>query len=254
MKRLLYEKLGGLRVDLEPDAAIAELSARCEDGVVLAGQSVAYQARTSSRHGIARAVVHAATTEPQPFSDIKNLRERASEALKAGQLSTVEALLLDIESAEPDDADSWVLWGVLHMQRGDFVEAERRFRGVAERGGDEIKGGTGVALAFSGMGRSEEAWDHLQPLADRFPQSADVLHAVFRTGVALGKFDALRGRLEPYVDGSPDDDDLRFALATVCVRLGDAATAGLHYTRLQQRVPDYVGLDELAERLTGGRS
>ena len=219
--------------------------------VVLAGQSVAYQARASTGRALEGAAAPAAPSQSRPPIDVGGLRERAGDALKAGDLSTAEALLLDIESAEPDDADSWMVWGVLHMQRGEFAEAERRFRGVAQRGGDAIKGGTGVAIALGGMGRSEDAWDHLQPLADRFPNEADILHAVFRTGVALGKFDGLRERLEPYVDGSPDDDDMRFALATVCVRLGDAATASHHYTRLQQRVPDYAGLDELAARLTG---
>jgi hypothetical protein len=75
---------------------------------------------------------------------------------------------------------------------------------------------------------------------------------VFRAGVSLGHFEHLRDRLVPYLEARPDDDDMRYALATVLLRLGDRQQATSHYMWLQQRVPEFAGLDDLAAGLASG--
>jgi glycosyltransferase involved in cell wall biosynthesis/Flp pilus assembly protein TadD len=271
IERGLFKQLGGLTAVLAPDSAVAELCKRCQGRVVLAADSVAYQAPavvspaapavvspaapavvSPAAPAVVSPAAPAVVSPAAPTIDVADLRQRASDALKAGDLSTAEALLLDIQASAPDDGESWLVWGVLHIQRSENEKAERRFRGAPERGGDAVKSGTGVAIALSAMSRVEEAWEFLGPLADRYPNHSDVLHAVFRAGVSLGHFEHLRDRLVPYLEARPDDDDMRYALATVLLRLGDRQQATSHYMWLQQRVPEFAGLDDLAAGLASG--
>ncbi|MEM9694439.1 MAG: glycosyltransferase [Myxococcota bacterium] len=219
--------------------------------VYLVGRSHELEA-TRERH---RALV-ARSTAPPPASwrtlqhdGVARLARDARDAMFVGDYEKATAVVRRLERDAAAHPETWLVRGVLAMQMGQHELALESFIGAEKRGGNAYRSRLGCGMALTAAGRLEEAWNLLYELSDGYPAEEKLAHALFRVGVALRRWRELIPPLSRYVKNVEHDHAMRFALASVFLRGGEAEQAAEQYRELRRRAPRFHGLAELEAEL-----
>lgn len=173
--------------------------------------------------------------------------------LKKGNLDEAQRHLDELKRVFAPRGEGWTLQGILSMQRQNFSEAKQEFEQALAIVGESKKARMGLGMACLGLGQSAEAWDIFEQVVSGDPDSVKAISCLIQAGTAMQRWEALAKHLIRFVERNPADCDIRFALAGVEFRAGQAkATEHLTWLRLVQ--PDYEGLEDLESLLLSSQS
>lgn len=186
----------------------------------------------------------------QHHDDPTARRVLARMALEEGNLSEADSHLDVLLKRFPQDAEGWVLRGVLDMQQAHYAEAEQAFLTALTHQGDRRKSMMGLGVARVGQGEIDRAWNDFSTVLNEYPDDAEAIHWLLRAGSARGLWSELSERLQGFVLRNPADLSVRYALAGVLIRSGQTEAAQQEYQTLCTLAPSYEGLEELARALS----
>lgn len=190
---------------------------------------------------------HARSAEAS--SDVAVMARRARDAMMSGGLREATGLVKQLETTAPQHPETWLVRAVLAMQLGEHETALESFAGALARGANPYRAKLGMGMALTAAQRFEEAWALLTEMTERYASESRLAHSLFRVGVALRRWGLLVPPLNRYLALNPEDDSMRFALASVCLRAGDHQLARTHFEALKERAPTYRGLEDLEAEL-----
>jgi glycosyltransferase involved in cell wall biosynthesis/molybdenum cofactor biosynthesis enzyme MoaA/tetratricopeptide (TPR) repeat protein len=171
-------------------------------------------------------------------------------ALEEGRLDEAAERIDALLAKAPGRGESWLLKGVLDLERRQHAAAAIDFEAAARAGADSRRCRLGLAMALVGEGRADRAWEQLAELVLEYPGDPEVMHWLLRAGCALERWTELAPPLKRYLQVKPEDSSVRFALAGVQVRLEQWTHAHAEYETLQRTAPDLKGLDDLGQVLS----
>jgi GT2 family glycosyltransferase len=171
-------------------------------------------------------------------------------ALEEGNLSEAAAHLGVLLKRFPQDGEGWVLRGILNMQQAQYVEAEQAFMTALTNHGDRRKSMMGLGMARVGQEESALAWNDFCTVLDEYPDDAEAIHWLLRTGTVRGMWGELSERLQGFLSRNPAELSIRYALSGVLLRSGQTGAAQQEYRALCTLAPSYEGLEELAQALS----
>lgn len=186
----------------------------------------------------------------QDHDDPASRRSLARMALEEGNLSEADAHLDTLLKRSPQDGEGWVLRGILNMQRAQYVEAERAFLTALTHQGDRRKSMMGLGMARVGLSESDHAWENFCTVLNEYPDDAEAIHWLLRTGTVRGAWVELSERLQGFLSRNPAELSIRYALSGVLLRSGQTSAAQQEYRTLCTLAPSYDGLEELAQALS----
>ncbi|MBV9950139.1 MAG: tetratricopeptide repeat protein [Myxococcales bacterium] len=124
---------------------------------------------------------------------------------------------------------------------GDFTRAEQYYVAALRAGGDEGVLAKRLLIVCVTDGRYPAAASHAEDYLRRHPGDTDLRYALATVYIGLGDPAAARAALEQVIGERPDDADAHYALATVLREQGeDLRGADLHfreYIRLDPKGP-----------------
>ena len=123
------------------------------------------------------------------------------------------------------------------------------FEQAVTYGADRRKAKLGLGMAAMGLAESLGAWEVFLDVVTEYPDDAETLHWLLRTGTALQRWEQLEPLLSQYVSRNPGDLSLRFALAGVFLRLNRWTDARREYDSIHLLDPVFDGLSELASAI-----
>jgi GT2 family glycosyltransferase/SAM-dependent methyltransferase/thioredoxin-like negative regulator of GroEL len=173
----------------------------------------------------------------------------ARRAIEQGRFDDAETHINALMRSEGDRGEGWLLRGVLDMQRHAYADAATAFEAALEHGTDARKARMGCGMAALGQGNADRAWAHFIEVLTAYPDDAEAMHYVLRSGTALQRWEALSEALQRFVQRNPADLSARYALAGVSLRLGRYERARAQYDAVRLFDPAYDGLPELAKAL-----
>ncbi|WP_454061317.1 FkbM family methyltransferase [Candidatus Nitrospira salsa] len=166
-------------------------------------------------------------------------------ALNQGNLEEASLHLSALLEVAPNESFVLHLQGVYFMQCKNFVEAKESFEKVITNDGDRIKAQLGMGMAYVGMGETRKAWDVFIKTVYERPDDTEAINWVLRTGTELADWESLSTMLSRFLERNPANGDMRFALASVSLRLGKVDDAQAQLNALQLLHPDLEGLADL---------
>lgn len=173
----------------------------------------------------------------------------AQAALEEGKLEEAERWLSLLLNLSPKHGGGWLLSGILSMQREGFAEAKKAFELAATYGADSRKAKLGLGMAAMGLEDSAGAWELFLVVATEQPDDAETLHWLLRAGTVLQRWEQLEPVLSQYVSRNPGDLSLRFALASVLLRLNRRADARREHDSISLLDQAFDGLSELSSAI-----
>jgi Flp pilus assembly protein TadD len=173
----------------------------------------------------------------------------ARTALTRGELEQAGEHLSRLHASLPEQAEGWLLQGILAMQQRRFAQADDAFSKAERYGADSRKARLGVIMAALGREEPQRAWEAAVKAAADFPDDPEVLHWLVRAGTAAERWHELADGLSVYMARNPADTAARFTYAGVLLRLDERDLAGREYRRLQLLDPHHEGLEELAKAI-----
>jgi GT2 family glycosyltransferase/tetratricopeptide (TPR) repeat protein len=169
-------------------------------------------------------------------------------AIKNGNLDEAQKHLDVLKRDFNPGEEGLMLQGILSIQRKNYSKAKLAFEQSLALDAENRKARMGLGMACMGLGQTEEAWDIFEEVVSGDPDAIDAIHCLMQAGTALQRWDSLGNHLAQFVERNPADCDMRFALAGVQFRAGNAEKANEQLTWLKLIKPEYEGLEDL-ERL-----
>ncbi len=111
--------------------------------------------------------------------------------------------------------------GNIHLERGEFQEAEPAFRSVMQIDGQNVEGLFGLALAHKGLGRYSEAIKALERCLELEPNMTMAIHELAEVLLVTGKAHQAEQLL---LELSPEEQDLKMKLTLANSRLVQGKT------------------------------
>ncbi len=175
----------------------------------------------------------------------------AQEALSQGRIEDAKLHLEYLFQHHPTHSEGWLASGVLFMQTQSFCEAGEAFRKAHRYGGDDRKCRMGLAMALIGKGEARESQEVLLAVLKDHPDDEEAMHWLIRACTALEDWRKLENSLDSYLQRNPANCSVRFALASVKIRLGKIEEGKIHMNTLKLLSPDFEGLDDIERTLEG---
>lgn len=166
-------------------------------------------------------------------------------AAMAVAMSRAEAML---NANEPQAAESWyreallegwLLLGELHRADGDGAEAEAAYERALTSALESRRPLIALAEVALDRGDADGAVQRLQPLVARHRGDGHLVRLLARAYAAAGKPEFAVQELEQAANESPEDLELRFALATGLLRLEQPEEAAVLFEEIarERRIP-----------------
>lgn len=169
--------------------------------------------------------------------------------LEQKNLVGAEEHLQILLASSPSHAEGLLVKGVLCMQREQCEQAEIAFDAAMRAGADRKKCLMGMGMAAMGRAYTQGAWEQFVHVLEEYPDDAEAIHWLLRTGAAQNRWDELGRYLRAYLLRNPADLAIRFALAGVLVRGEQVAAASGEYETLRALAPTFDGLSELGQAI-----
>ncbi|WP_447968281.1 glycosyltransferase [Nitrospira sp. M1] len=195
---------------------------------------------------------HPTSYSPQPDpSEFETELKDAKDALAQGEIDKAKMYLEQLFQSHPTHSEGWLVSGVLSMQQQSYQEAVHAFSKALRFGGDDRKCRLGLAMAYQGQTADEKAKAVLLEVLRAYPDDEEAIHWLIRACTALDDWEELERSLSYYVQRNPANNSVRFALASVQMKLKKVQDAQAHMQTLQVLSPNLEGLDELKKVLGG---
>ncbi|MCA9472046.1 MAG: glycosyltransferase [Nitrospirales bacterium] len=178
--------------------------------------------------------------------------QKVQVAITRGRLDEAQDSLEKIIRHNPTESDAWLSSGVLSMQRQDYRSAVDAFMRALKYGGNDRKCRMGLVMAWMGAEEAPKASNEALEILKAYPDDEEAIHWLIRACTALEDWKTLETALSYYLQRNPANCSVRFALASVYVRLGEKEAAKTHINTLKLLSPNFDGMDEL-ERLMNAR-
>jgi GT2 family glycosyltransferase/SAM-dependent methyltransferase/tetratricopeptide (TPR) repeat protein len=162
-----------------------------------------------------------------------------------------EGQLQILLASSPNHAEGLLLRGILSMQREQYGHAEEVFALAVQEGADRKKCLMGMGMAAMGRAYTQGAWERFLQVLAEHPDDAEAIHWLLRAGTAQNRWQELGEHFRVYVARNPGDLAARFALASVLLRDEQIEAARREYDALVKVAPNYDGLDQLGQAITG---
>ncbi|MFQ5789097.1 MAG: sulfatase-like hydrolase/transferase [Acidobacteriota bacterium] len=153
---------------------------------------------------------------PDPKEKI-GLFNRITEARIANQVGEVDRavdLLSSVLNEDPDVMLAYVILGNIRLYRQAYGEAEAVFQAALSRNDRSVDGTYGLALAYKGLGRLEEAAFRFSRCIELDPSQVRAVYQLAEVRVAQGRPGEAERLLRKALQGQPDTS-LRLLLADV---------------------------------------
>jgi GT2 family glycosyltransferase len=173
----------------------------------------------------------------------------ARHAIEQGRFSDAEVHIAALMNSEHDRGEGCLLRGVLDMQRQAYADAVTVFEASLEYGGHDRKARMGCGMAELAQGHADRAWAYFTEVLTTYPDDAEALHGVLRSGTTLQRWQDLSDTLQRFVQRNPADLSARYALSGVLLRVGNYDLARAQYDAVRLLNPAYDGLTDLAKAL-----
>lgn len=169
--------------------------------------------------------------------------DRGPGAAMAVAMSRAEAML---NANEPQAAESWyreallegwLLLGELHRADGDAAEAEAAYERALTSALESRRPLIALAEVALDRGDADGAVRRLQPLVARYPGDGHLVRLLARAWAAAGKPEFAVQELQQAANESPEDLELRFALATGLLRLERPEEAAALFEEIARERP-----------------
>lgn len=131
---------------------------------------------------------------------------------------------------------------------GDFTRAEQYFVAALHAGGDERTLVKRLFVVCVTDGRFPAAASFGEDYLRRHPGDTDIRYALATVYIALGDLDAARPELERVIEERPDHADAHFALATVLRQTGEGLLDADRHLR------EYIRLEPKGEHAEAARA
>ncbi len=241
--------------------------------------------------------VRAQLALPQTYDEVRAVRVTAARqlaGLPAGTLAPdrqaeLEAHLQEFVASERYRADHYLgqfNLGNFFAERGDSAAAERAYREALALSGDSVPAAVNLAELLRRQGRDEEAGELLRDGVNRFPDNAELQHAIglqsvrsgdqagavqslerammlrpeepryaYVLGIALNSYGRAADAVEVFRNAlvlHANDRDLLIGLASLYLEAGNAEAARGVLKRLLRLRPDDAQVRALEQALDGG--
>jgi len=129
---------------------------------------------------------------------------------------------------------------LMHMQRGDWRDAESLFQRLADQRPDDAALHSFLGRARLEQGRYDEALDCFSQALAGDPGNLYALKGRLRCEINLGRLGKARALLAEALERCPDYPDLRCLMAELHLRAGDYPAAEADFRRALAGAPDYL--------------
>ncbi|HSL81897.1 MAG TPA: tetratricopeptide repeat protein, partial [Thermoanaerobaculia bacterium] len=178
----------------------------------------------------------------------------AEALLELGRLDEAESALRRVLSASPESPSARAVLGQIALSRGEHELAVEYLESALQAVPQATRLHYPLALAYRGMGRMEEAQEHLElrgeigvrppdPLIDELEElkTGERVHILRgRTAFRFGDFEAAAREFRKAVEESPDSVGPRVNLGSALGQLGDRIGAIHQFRRVLGLAPDNV--------------
>ena len=195
------------------------------------------------------AAADAAVPEVRPFTD-KTVRERWNDygigLLLQGDLRGAQAAFRKVTEMDPGYADGWVNVARAQIQEGDLPGAEAMLRKALTVDPELAKTHFFLGTALKGIGRYDEALEHLQKASAKYPRDRVVLNQLGRVLFLKRQFPDAVAALTRVLAIDPEDLQAHYNLMLAYQGMGDT-TASAREKVLYERFK----ADESSQAITG---
>ncbi len=178
--------------------------------------------------------------------EIEEKRQRASQALQAGDLATAERLLREVCGAAPGDVQAWLLLASVRGRRGDYPGVLAACERVLERVPGSPQALSFMAGAHAAMGHADEAEAGYRRVVRLTPRDPVVRYNFGAALFVAGKGAEAVAQLQEAVRLQPRYVEAHCALASAHEALGQYQEAKVHYREAIRLRPE---LEEAYARL-----
>ena len=171
-------------------------------------------------------------------------------AIKVGCLDQAQEHLDVLKQSGFFCKEACLVQGVLFLQKKEFVEAKAMFSLVLGEDIHHVRGRLGLGMADLGEGHGESAFASFQAVLTQCPDHREAIDLLLQAGTQLEDWENLSFELEKFHIRNPSDCDIRFALASVYLRMGLVEKARSQYETLLLCAKNYAGLEDLAAKVS----
>ncbi len=168
--------------------------------------------------------------------------------MRRGRWAEAEALLRDLLSRRPQDAEAHISLGRILAQRGEDGEAAEEYRAALVRSGGDPDVRASLGAALGRLGRHAEALEVLEAGVRAYPRHPDLLHNLGVTLVLLGREEAARRILARSLQVREEDPLAHLWLGRLLAAEGLCREAVPHFRRALALDPT---LEEAQQALEG---
>jgi tetratricopeptide (TPR) repeat protein len=180
----------------------------------------------------------------------KSVRERWNDygigLLLQGDIKAAEAAFLKVTEMDPEYADGWVNVARARITEGNLAGAEEMLQKALARDANLAKTHFFLGTVKKGLGRYDEALEHLRRASALYPRDRVVLNQVGRTLFLERKYQDAIAAFQRVLEVDPEDLQAHYNLMLCWQGLGNAERA-----RQEQALYERFKADEASQFITG---
>jgi arylsulfatase A-like enzyme/Flp pilus assembly protein TadD len=142
--------------------------------------------------------------DPKERIDLFNRVQEATTLHLNGQDDLAKSLLVSVLEEAPDVELAYTILGNLHLQGQKYEEAASVFRGALERVGESFNAVYGLALAYKGLGRLDDAAAGFERSMDFDASGVRSVFQLAEVWLAQGRFEQAERLLTEHLENGPD--------------------------------------------------
>jgi tetratricopeptide (TPR) repeat protein len=171
-----------------------------------------------------RAAAEESLPDPKDKVDVFRLVTEATHLTLAGDIERASARLREVLDQDPDVMLAYLMLGNFDLQRKDYLGAEGVFRKALSRDDENVDAAYGLARAYQGSGRLEEAEAGFRRVLELNPDQVQAAFQLAEVVLARGRPAEAERFLSERLERAPDSS-LQLVLADALLRQGkrDAA-------------------------------
>ena len=203
---------------------------------------------SGTKSEISQGSVYSPKGKPDQTISLDDLKD-AQVALTEGRLDEAQELLDQYIHQDPAHAEAWLLYGLLCIQQKNYQQSIDVFGTALGYGTNDRRCRMGMVMAFMGQASERQAQQVLLEVLEMHPDDEEAIHWLIRTSTILEDWEELERSLEHFLQRNPANHSVRFALASVQVKLLKVNEAQSHLDTLRGLDLDFEGLEDLQQAL-----
>ena len=174
----------------------------------------------------------------KPVIDTSNNKQQARLAYRQQNLLEARRLLDKVVKQDRDDAESWLLLGIINGRLGKYAKAEQAFRQVLILSPGSAGAYNNLGLALEAQEKREAAFEAFQQALRLDPNNIDTHYNLANSLVTLGRLDESVTHYEQVLQGQPQNYAALINLGDVLHRQARYNEAAQAFGRAISAYPD----------------